>query len=138
MTAAEGYHARVHGLDPTQKLIVDVMAEWAQKRKQWTSAYSAPGSARRSPPLPPKLQLLLLGTAGTGKTHTAKIGITEVRIASGSYDSVLTMAFSGVASANLGTGSRTIDSIFHTNRADAGQDLAGVDLDNLVNELQNV
>ena len=68
--------------------------------------------------MPPKLQLLLLSTAGTGKTHTAKIGITEVRIALGSCDSVLTMAFSRVA--------------------DAGQDLAGVDLDNLVNELQNV
>ena len=81
VTAAEGYQTRVHGLDPTQKLIVDVMAEWAQKRKQWTSAYSAPGSARRSPPLPPKLQLFLLGTAGTGKTHAAKFGITEVRIA---------------------------------------------------------
>ena len=48
------------------------------------------------------------------------------------------MAFSGVASANLGKGSRTIDSIFHTNRADAGEDLTGVDLDNLVEELQHV
>ena len=48
------------------------------------------------------------------------------------------MAFSGVASANLGTGSRTIDSIFHTNRGDAGEDLTGVDLDNLVEELQHV
>ena len=138
VAAAEGYLGRVQGLDPTQKLIVDVMAEWAQKRKEWTSTYIRPGSAKRSPPLPPKLRLLLLGTAGTGKTHTAKVGITEVRIALGSYGSVLTMAFSGVASANLGTGSRTIDSIFHTNRADAGEDLTGVDLDNLVDELQHV
>ena len=137
-SAAEGYEVRVHGLDPTQKLIVDVMAEWAQKRKEWTSAYSAPASGRRSPPLPPKLQLLLLGTAGTGKTHTAKIGITEVRIALGSYDSVLTVAFSGVAAASLGSGSRTIDSIFRTNREDAGQDLVGVDLDRLVEELKHV
>jgi len=131
--SAEGYHARVQGLDPTQKLIVDVMAEWAKNRKEWTATATAPGSARRSSQLPPKFQLLLLGTAGTGKTHTAKIGITEVRIALGSYDSVLTMAFTGVASANLGTGSRTIDSIFHTHRADASEDLTGTDLDNLVN-----
>ena len=136
--SAEGYHARVQGLDPTQKLIVDVMAEWAKNRKEWTATATAPGSARRSSQLPPKFQLLLLGTAGTGKTHTAKIGITEVRIALGSYDSVLTLAFTGVASANLGTGSRTIDSIFHTNRADAGEDLTGTDLDNLVNELEHV
>ena len=136
--SAEGYLARVQGLDPTQKLIVDVIVEWAESRKTWATTYGAPGAARRSPPLPPKLQLLLLGTAGTGKTHTAKVGITEVRIALGSYDSVLTMAFSGVASANLGTGSRTIDSIFHTNRADAGEDLTGPDLDTLVDELEYV
>ena len=48
------------------------------------------------------------------------------------------MAFSGVASANLGTGSCTIDSIFHTNRADAGEDLTGADLDKLVDQLAHV
>ena len=61
-----------------------------------------------------------------------------MRIALGSYDSVLTMAFSGVAAANLGSGSRTIDSIFHTNQHGAGEDLTGADLDNLVDELQHV
>ena len=79
--------------------------------------------------------MLLLGTAGTGKTYTAKVGITEVRLLLGSYESVLTMAFSGVASANLGTGARTIDSIFHTNRAEAAEDLKGPELDVLVDEL---
>ena len=79
--------------------------------------------------------MLLLGTAGTGKTYTAKIGITEVRLLLGSYESVLTMALSGVASANLGTGARTIDSIFHTNRAEAAEDLKGPELDVLVDEL---
>ena len=48
------------------------------------------------------------------------------------------MAFSGVAAANLGKGSRTIDSIFHTNGPDAGEDLTGVGLDNLVEERQHV
>ena len=85
--------------------------------------------------LPPRLQVLLLGTSGTGKTHTTKIGITEVRLLLGSYESVLTMAFSGVASANLGAGSLTIDSILHTNRAEAAKDLTGPELDTLVNEL---
>ena len=138
MAATEGYATRVQGLDPTQKLVVDVMAEWAPKRKKWTSAMSAGSSSKRCRAVPPKLKLLILGTAGTGKTHTAKLGINEVRIALGSYDCVLTMAFSGVAAANLGSGSRTIDSIFHTNQHGAGEDLTGADLDNLVDELQHV
>ena len=90
------------------------------------------------PKMPPKLRLLLLGTAGTGKIHTANIAITEVRTILGSYDSVLTMAFTGVASVNLGTGARTIDSIFHTNRNDASEDLTGENLDTLVEELRGV
>lgn len=138
VAAAEEYLATVHELDPTQKLIVDVMAEWAQKRKGWTSTYSARGSAKRSPPLPPKSQLLLLSTAGTGKTRTAKVGITEVRIPLGSYDNVLTMAFNGMAPANLGASASTIDNIFHTIHCEAGEDLTSVDLDNLVDELQHV
>ena len=48
------------------------------------------------------------------------------------------MAFTGVASVNLGTGARTIDSIFHTNRNDANEDLTGEDLDKLVEELRGV
>ena len=117
--------AEINALDPTQRLVVEVIAEWAEQRAEWKKARlpkeSRPSSTRgpssasqavgvAGQALPPRLQVLLLGTAGTGKTHTAKIGITEVRLLLGSYESVLTMAFSGVASANLGTGSRTIDS----------------------------
>ena len=40
-----------------------------------------------------------------------------------------------MAAANLGAGSKTIDSVFHTNRADAILDLAGEELDELVDEL---
>ena len=82
--------------------------------------------------------MLLLGRAGTGKTHAAKMGITEVRLLLESYDSVLTMAFTGVASANLGSGARTIESVFHTNRADAVEDLTGDALDTLVADLESV
>ena len=122
--------AEITKLDPTQRLVVDVIAEWAKQRAKWTNAVG--------PALPPRLQVLLLGTAGTGKTHTAKIAITKARLLLGSYESVLTMAFSGVAASNLGTGSRTIDSIFHTNRAEAAKDLIGEDLDALVDELGDV
>ena len=60
-----------------------------------------------------------------------------MRLLLGSYDSVLTMAFTGVASANSGKGSKTIDSVFHTNRADAVDELTGDALDNLVNDLES-
>ena len=75
------YQNTVQGLDPTQKLTVDVIAEWVENRKVWTNAYIFSCSAKRSVPRPPKLQLLLLGTAGTGQTHTAKVAMTSVRIA---------------------------------------------------------
>ena len=104
--------AEINALDPTQRLVVEVIAEWAEQRAEWkkarlpkesrasstrepSSASQAVGVAGQA--LPPRLQVLLLGTAGTGKTHTAKIAITNVRLLLGSYESVLTMAFSGAA-----------------------------------------
>lgn len=136
--SAEGYRARVQGLDPTKKLIVDVMVEWTNNRNEFTTIYNTPGFAGRSPRLPPTLELFILGTAGSGKNHAANLGVTEVRIASGPYGSVLAMACrGGVASGNLEAGSRTIGNIFHTSRGDAAEDLIGADLDNLVDELQH-
>ena len=79
----------------------------------------------------------VLGTAGTGKTHTAKIAINEVRRRFWSFDSVVTMAFAGMAAANLGSGAKTIDSIFHTNARDAADDLVGDRLDALVEMLKD-
>ena len=86
----------------------------------------------------PALKLLILGTAGTGKTHTVKAAIGKVRQIFGCFSSVLTVAFSGVAAANLGSGACTIDSIFHTNATDAASDLAGEKLDKLVETLREV
>ena len=120
-------------LDPTQRLVYDVVTAWAQKRLTWR------GRGRHSASTaPPALRLLLLGTAGTGKTHTAKLSIRKVRRLFGRYGSVLTLAFSGVAAANLGGGSRTIDSVFHTNADGALEDLIGEKLDRLVEELRHV
>ena len=50
----------------------------------------------------------------------------------------LTVALSGVASANLGGGSHTIDSILRTNANNASEDLVGENLDALVAELRHV
>ena len=49
---------------------------------------------------------MLQEKAGTGKTHTAKLA-AKARRTSGSFDSVLTVAFSGVAAADVGDGART-------------------------------
>ena len=77
-------------------------------------------------------------TAGFSKTHIAKVAIRQVRRLFGKYRSVLVLAFSGVAAANLGGGAQTIDSIFHTNEKNAAEDLVGEELDALVKVLQDV
>ena len=132
---ASDFTAAADGLDPTQKLLTEVLVEWAGRRAAWREALpAATGPAR----IGPSLRLTVLGTAGTGKTHAAKIAINEVRKRFQSYGSVVTMAFSGVAAANLGSGATTIDSIFHTNVASAADDLTGDRLDDLVELLQDV
>ena len=135
--------AAVLTLDPTQKLLYDTVVKWGDRRLDWEKASGwgceRPASGRRAPPaLLPGMAQLLLGTAGTGKTHTAKTAIGRIRSCFGSFQSVLTVAFSGVAAANLGSGARTIDSIFHTNTDHAAEDLVGDSLDALVDLLQHV
>ena len=122
--------AAVQTLDPTQHMAYQIISDWAQRRFQWEALPDSVSS--------PSLEFLLLGTAGTGKTHTAKAAITNTRLLFQNFRAVLTMAFSGVAASNLGSGSCTIDSIFHTNAAEASQDLVGESLDRLVNALRPV
>ncbi len=59
-------------------------------------------SRRHQPPLPSFDFFLLLGTAGTGKTHTAKTAIFHTRIVFGDFKVVVIMVSSGVAAANVG------------------------------------
>ena len=127
---ADHLQEQLSTLDPTQYQAYTFVTQWAQARKRWSQSLTASS--------PPRLRLLLLGTAGTGKTHTAKTFIGKARQTFGSFRSVLTLAFSGVAAANLGEGASTIDSIFHTNAADASTDLRGDRLDALVNRLRGV
>ena len=134
--SAKDLQRQVDSLDPTQKLVYSYISSWAARRQSWL--VDGQGAASASGYAGPELRLLLLGTAGTGKTHTAKLCMRNARQAFGRYDSVLTVAFSGVAAANLGGGSRTIDSIFHTNADSASEDLVGDKLDALVAELRHV
>jgi len=117
-------------LDPTQLLAFELVTEWSSRRLFWLE--------RQPLVAPPKFRMMLLGTAGTGKTHVAKLAIRKARRTFGSFHSVLTVAFSGVAAANLGDGARTIDSVFHTNSENAAEDLSGENLDRLVDRLRHV
>jgi hypothetical protein len=90
-------------LDPTQRFAADIAVKWADA---WMgdSEYERQG-------LPPEpLNMIWLGTAGTGKTETLKAllrhwettGFGKVRIA----------AFTGVAASNVGQGATTLHSLF--------------------------
>jgi ATP-dependent exoDNAse (exonuclease V) alpha subunit len=78
--------------------------------------------------------MLLLGTAGTGKTHTAKAAVMGARRILGKLDSVKMIAHTGVAAANLGGGATTIDSLFQTQES---EDLESEALDRLVEKLRD-
>ena len=125
---AEHLERQAATLDPTQHHAYSFVTQWAQSRKRWGQSLTASPS--------PRLRLLLLGTAGTGKTHTAKTFIGKARQTLGSFGAVLTLAFSGVAAANLGDGASTIDSIFYTNSAAVSADLRGDSLERLVTRLR--
>ena len=99
------FNAAAQELDPTQTLMAELIVEWAGYRAAWRQALPAAKGPDR---IGPSLRLAVLGTAGTGKTHAAKVAINEVRRRFRSYESVATMAFSGVAAANLGSGATTI------------------------------
>ena len=105
--------------DPSQMLLYERIASWAQRGQTWLNGRqnNAPAFACA----PPALHMTRLGTAGTGKTHTAKLAIRKAREVFGQFNSVLTVAFSGVAAANLGGGSRTIGSVFHNQPQGTGQ-----------------
>ena len=77
--------------------------------------------------------MLLLGTAGTGKTHTAKAAVMGARRVLGTFDAVKMVAHTGVAAANLGGGATTIDSLFQIQDA---SDLGSEALDRLVEVLR--
>jgi hypothetical protein len=112
-------------LDPTQKVAYEVVTEWAadtQRRKE--RPFADPKCEHVDP-----LDFLLLGTAGSGKTHTVKCIVQRVRQIFHTYDAVLACAHTGVASANIGGGASTIDSIFRLRGPEAGADLDGEKLD---------
>ena len=103
--------AIVDSYDPTQKRCYSIVTSWAQRR-----------IANRS--CAETLLFMTLGTAGTGKSHVIKGAAMRCRLLFRSFKSVRTMAPTGVAAANLGDGSCTIDSVFRTQSEEDLQDQA--------------
>jgi DNA replication protein DnaC len=118
----------VDTLDPTQLLLVDAVRSWAKG-----VAAAGDGVTPVSP-----LRIVMLGTAGTGKTLTLKSACDEARLLFGNYDSVLKVAHTGVAAANMGGGASTIDSAFKLAGDDFSNDLDGERLSSLVEAFKHV
>ena len=121
--AAQNGPVSVADLDPTQKSFVDHMAAFAE-------AFLAESScAENNLPLPSSActveawrlgdPVLLLGTAGTGKTTTmqAANGVLDNK---GLGRRIVRAAYTGVAASNMGSGARTIVSLFRLQRKYGG------------------
>ena len=114
-------------LDPTQKLAYDTLMQAVQSRPTWHLG-DKPGKTT--------FQMLLLGTAGTGKTATVKASIAEIRSQVGDFKAVLMVAHTGVAASNMGAGAKTIDSIFKLAGDDGKDDLDGAKLHEFVESVR--
>ena len=118
MLDAAEHTRKVSELGPTQTRVYTTIKSWAQQ-----NAGTAP------------LRLLVLGTAGTGKTFTLKCTVEAARAIFKSFNSVLMVAHTGVAAANMGGGATTINSVFKFASNNMEEDLDGDRLNELVESL---
>ena len=91
-------------LDPTQRAVFDRVIEWALMVRD----------SQSGGPVPLPLRMVLLGTAGTGKTQVLRRIVRATREIFASDDSVIVSAHTGVAASNVGCGARTLASLFKT------------------------
>ena len=133
----EKLQKNIAALDPTQRQAFEIIKTWATRRAEYNAQPQASLTQAQRSNLP-RLNMFLSGTAGTGKTHTAKTAILQARLLLGGYDKVLVVAHAGIAAANLGEGATTIDSVFRTNSEGAAEDLEGQQLEDFVARLQDV
>ena len=129
-------------LDPTQASFVEHLREWGEKyvaRRRICDA-NLPACAEESDTPRWCEPVLLLGTAGTGKTTTVQAA-TAVLESLGLAGRIVRAAYTGVAASNLGAGGRTLVSLFRLNKASpAGvlQPLSKEDLGVMTEELGNM
>ena len=126
-------------MDPTQQSFVDHMSAWRD-------AYvNSADICQSNLPLPSDKDsawqlcgpVLLLGTAGTGKTTTMQAANQQLEV-HGLKGRIVRAAYTGVAASNMGSGARTIVSLFRlkTSRG-AGplQPLSEEDMQSMATEL---
>ena len=126
-------------LDPTQRSFADHLCAWAEAYRaqqelfeQNLPSLAASGGAGQQDPASLAVSgggkqlrqaalsapVLLLGTAGTGKTTTMQAA-NDALERSGLAGRIVRMAYTGVAASNMGAGSRTIMSLLRLNSRNA-------------------
>ena len=107
--------------------------------RAWMLAYTAAhGVCEANLPLPQNLQgplllnepVLLLGTAGTGKTTTLQAA-NQLLEAHGLKARIVRCAYTGVAASNMGSGGRTLVSLFRLNKRKFGGGLEPLSFEDL-------
>ena len=100
-------------MDPTQQSFVDHMCAWrdAYLSDPTVCSSNLPLSLEKDGPWQLCGPVLLLGTAGTGKTTTVQAANQELE-EHGLKGRIVRAAYTGVAASNMGSGARTIVSLF--------------------------
>ena len=108
-------------LDPTQASFVQHMSSWMNAYKSEAASFKANLPMSQDPEDRQNLteSVLLLGTAGTGKTTTLQAA-NRLLETHGLAGRIVRCAYTGVAASNMGMGGRTLVSLFRLSRRGFG------------------
>ena len=130
-------------MDPTQQSFVDHMCAWRDAYLSDPAVCSSnlPLSLEKDGPWQLCGPVLLLGTAGTGKTTTVQAANQELE-AHGLEGRIVRAACTGVAASNMGSGARTIVSLFRLKISRLGsgplEPLSEEEMESMATELGNM
>ena len=120
-------------LDPTQASFVQHMSSWMNAYQSEAASFKANLPMSQDPEDRQNLTepVLLLGTAGTGKTTTLQAAnrLLETR---GLAGRIVRCAYTGVAASNMGMGGRTLVSLFRLSRRSFGGGLNALTPDDVL------
>ena len=131
--AAAQTKSQAISLDPTQRSFVEHLSAWKDVYKSHKSSFT------NNLPLPEKLHgrlglgepVLLLGTAGTGKTTTLQAANTLLE-QDGLEGRIVRCAYTGVAASNMGAGGRTLVSLFRLSKRAFGGGLEALSAEDML------
>ena len=120
-------------LDPTQRSFVEHLSAWKNAYKSHETSFMS------NLPLPEELPgrvglgepVLLLGTAGTGKTTTLQAA-NNLLEQDGLEGRIVRCAYTGVAAGNMGAGGRTLVSLFRLSKRAFGGGLEALSAEDMV------